>query len=167
MSNTLPKPGGQCRVTLKFGPVTVEIVGDAPPTATKAPYQRRHHGNGRFAPSRPLTKPPLLNSAAFIAPITSAPTVAPVATVSLIAYGSSKIMAIKAVREITGLGLKEAKDLVNDAPSVIKEGVPLPEAEAIKAVLEGVGATASVQLYHPRGNGHDTLEHTEAGHGAA
>ncbi len=54
--------------------------------------------------------------------------------------GSEKIKVIKVVREITGLGLKEAKELVDGAPSNIKEGVEKAEAESIKAQLEEVGA---------------------------
>ena len=62
-------------------------------------------------------------------------------TVVLAEVGSEKIKVIKAVREITGLGLKEAKELVDGAPSNVKEGVEKAEAEAIKKQLEEVGAT--------------------------
>ena len=55
--------------------------------------------------------------------------------------GGEKIKVIKAVRELTGLGLKEAKELVDGAPSNIKEGIEKAEAEAIKKQLEEVGAT--------------------------
>ena len=61
-------------------------------------------------------------------------------TVVLKEIGAEKIKVIKAVREITGLGLKEAKALVDGAPSNVKEGVEKAEAEAIKAQLEEVGA---------------------------
>ena len=61
-------------------------------------------------------------------------------TVVLKEIGAEKIKVIKAVREITGLGLKEAKELVDGAPSNVKEGVEKAEAEAIKAQLEEVGA---------------------------
>lgn len=61
-------------------------------------------------------------------------------TVVLAEVGSEKIKVIKAVREITGLGLKEAKELVDGAPSNVKEGVEKAEAEAIKTQLEEVGA---------------------------
>lgn len=54
--------------------------------------------------------------------------------------GSSKIKVVKAVREITGLGLKDAKELVDNAPGAIKEGVAKEEAEEMKAKLEEVGA---------------------------
>jgi large subunit ribosomal protein L7/L12 len=54
--------------------------------------------------------------------------------------GSEKIKVIKAVRELTGLGLKEAKEVVDGAPSTLKEGVEKAEAEAIKKSLEEVGA---------------------------
>lgn len=62
-------------------------------------------------------------------------------TVVLEAAGAEKIKVIKAVRELTGLGLKEAKELVDGAPSNVKEGVEKAEAEAIKKQLEEVGAT--------------------------
>ena len=61
-------------------------------------------------------------------------------TVVLAEIGAEKIKVIKAVREITGLGLKEAKALVDGAPSNVKEGIEKAEAEAIKAQLEEVGA---------------------------
>ena len=61
-------------------------------------------------------------------------------TVVLNAAGAEKIKVIKAVREITGLGLKEAKELVDTAPSNVKEGIEKAEAEAIKTQLEAVGA---------------------------
>lgn len=61
-------------------------------------------------------------------------------TVVLTSTGGEKIKVIKVVREITGLGLKEAKELVDGAPSNVKEGIEKAEAEAIKAQLEEVGA---------------------------
>lgn len=61
-------------------------------------------------------------------------------TVTLEAAGDSKINVIKEIRTITGLGLKEAKDLVDGAPKVVKESVKKDEAEAIKAKLEAAGA---------------------------
>ena len=61
-------------------------------------------------------------------------------TVVLESAGSEKIKVIKAVRELTGLGLKEAKEVVDGAPSNLKEGVDKAEAEAIKKSLEEVGA---------------------------
>lgn len=60
--------------------------------------------------------------------------------VELTAAGDKKVATIKAVREITGLGLKEAKELVDGAPTMIKEGVATAEAEEIKAKLEEAGA---------------------------
>ena len=60
--------------------------------------------------------------------------------VVLAEVGSEKIKVIKVVREITGLGLKEAKELVDGAPKTVKEAVPTAEAEAIKKQLEEVGA---------------------------
>lgn len=65
--------------------------------------------------------------------------------VVLASFGSQKVPVIKAVREITGLGLKEAKDLVEGAPSPIKEGIEKDEAEEIKKKLEDAGATVEVK----------------------
>ena len=65
--------------------------------------------------------------------------------VVLVEAGSSKINVIKVVREITGLGLKEAKDLVDGAPKPIKEGVSKDDADSIKAKLEEVGAKVEVK----------------------
>src|SRR5262245_20625191 len=59
--------------------------------------------------------------------------------------GSNKIQVIKVVREITGLGLKEAKDLVEAAPKPVKEGVPKKEAEEIQKKLSDVGATVTIK----------------------
>ena len=59
--------------------------------------------------------------------------------------GQEKIKVIKAVREATGLGLKEAKDLVDAAPSVVKEGLPKDEAENLKKALEEVGAEVELK----------------------
>ncbi|HAC3702030.1 TPA_asm: 50S ribosomal protein L7/L12 [Listeria monocytogenes] len=66
-------------------------------------------------------------------------------TVELASAGDSKIKVIKVVREITGLGLKEAKELVDNAPKALKEGVAKEEAEEIKAKLEEVGANVEVK----------------------
>ena len=66
-------------------------------------------------------------------------------TVTLTEVGANKINVIKVVREITALGLKEAKDLVEGAPKPIKEGVPKEEAEAIKKKFEEVGAKVEVK----------------------
>ncbi|MBF6614158.1 MAG: 50S ribosomal protein L7/L12 [Chloroflexi bacterium] len=60
-------------------------------------------------------------------------------------FGANKIQVIKIVRELTGLGLKEAKDLVEAAPKPVKEGVTKDEAEAAKAKLEGEGAKAEIK----------------------
>jgi large subunit ribosomal protein L7/L12 len=65
--------------------------------------------------------------------------------VILAAAGEKKIQVIKAVREVTTLGLKEAKDLVDGAPAPIKEGVTKEEAEALKAKLEAEGATVEIK----------------------
>ena len=66
-------------------------------------------------------------------------------TVVLTAIGANKINVIKAVREVTSLGLKEAKDLVDGAPKPIKEGVSKDEAEAIKKKFTDAGATVEVK----------------------
>ena len=65
--------------------------------------------------------------------------------VVLAAFGEKKINVIKEVRAMTGLGLKEAKDLVESAPKAVKEGVPKDEAEKLKKTLEGVGATVELK----------------------
>jgi large subunit ribosomal protein L7/L12 len=66
-------------------------------------------------------------------------------SVILAAAGDKKINVIKAVREITGLGLKEAKDLVEGVPKAVKEGIPKDEAEKIKAQLEKAGAKVELK----------------------
>ena len=65
--------------------------------------------------------------------------------VILAAAGENKVNTIKAVREVTGLGLKEAKDLVDGAPKAVKEGVSKADAEAIKKKLEEAGAKVEVK----------------------
>jgi len=65
--------------------------------------------------------------------------------VVLASFGDKKINVIKEVRAVTGLGLKEAKDLVESAPKAIKEGVPKEEAEEIKAKIEEAGATIELK----------------------
>ena len=66
-------------------------------------------------------------------------------TVELTSAGSAKIAVIKEVRTITGLGLKEAKDLVEAAPKAVKENLPKDEAEKIKKQLEAAGATVTIK----------------------
>ncbi|WP_100012635.1 50S ribosomal protein L7/L12 [Lentibacillus sediminis] len=65
--------------------------------------------------------------------------------VVLTGAGDSKIKVVKAVREITGLGLKDAKDVVDNAPKAVKEGIAKEEAEEIKGKLEEVGASVEVK----------------------
>jgi large subunit ribosomal protein L7/L12 len=65
--------------------------------------------------------------------------------VILTSFGANKVNVIKAIREITGLGLKEAKDLVEGAPQTVKEGVSKDEAASVKKKLEEAGATADVK----------------------
>ena len=66
-------------------------------------------------------------------------------TVTMTEFGANKVGVIKVIREITGLGLKEAKDLVEGAPSTVKEGIPKADADAIKAKLEAAGAKAAIK----------------------
>ncbi|MBD1225615.1 50S ribosomal protein L7/L12 [Acinetobacter seifertii] len=65
--------------------------------------------------------------------------------VELTSFGANKVAVIKAVREATGLGLKEAKDLVEGAPQVLKEGVSKEEGEELKKKLEEAGATVTLK----------------------
>ena len=80
--------------------------------------------------------------AAEAAPAEEAPTSF---NVILAEVGGQKIQVIKEVRALTGLGLKEAKDLVDGAPKAVKEGVNEDEAKKVKEVLEGVGATVEIK----------------------
>jgi large subunit ribosomal protein L7/L12 len=66
-------------------------------------------------------------------------------TVTLTEFGANKVGVIKVIREITGLGLKEAKDLVEGAPSTVKEGIPKADADTIKKKLEDAGAKAVIK----------------------
>ena len=96
-------------------------------------------------------------SAAVAMPVADAGAVAPGAagggaveeqtefTVNLTDVGAKKINVIKAVREVTSLGLKEAKDLVESAPAAIKEGIPKDEAEALVKKFEEVGAKVEIK----------------------
>ena len=92
-------------------------------------------------------------------------------TVVLAAAGDKKIEVIKEVRSLTGLGLKDACDLVNSAPTCIKQGVGMEEAEKIEAVLQGVGAEVLISASHS-GNGQfrpayaSQLHTGESGYGA-
>ena len=65
--------------------------------------------------------------------------------VILASFGSNKLGVIKVVRELTGLGLKDAKDLVEGAPKAVKEGVSKEDAEAVKTALEAAGATVEIK----------------------
>jgi large subunit ribosomal protein L7/L12 len=66
-------------------------------------------------------------------------------TVTMTEFGANKVGVIKVIREITGSGLKEAKDLVEGAPSTVKEGIPKADAETIKTKLEAAGAKAVIK----------------------
>jgi len=65
--------------------------------------------------------------------------------VTMTSFGANKVGVIKGIREITGLGLKEAKDLVEGVPSAVKEGVSKADADAIKKKLEDAGAAAEIK----------------------
>ena len=66
-------------------------------------------------------------------------------SVTMTEFGANKVGVIKVIREITGLGLKEAKDLVEGAPSLVKESIPKADADAIKKKLEDAGAKAAIK----------------------
>ena len=66
-------------------------------------------------------------------------------TVTMTSFGANKVGVIKVIREITGLGLKEAKDLVEGVPSVVKDSIPKADAEAIKKKLDDAGAAAEIK----------------------
>ena len=66
-------------------------------------------------------------------------------TVTMTGFGANKVGVIKVIRELTGLGLKEAKDLVEGVPSVVKEGVSKADADAMKKKLDDAGATAEIK----------------------
>jgi large subunit ribosomal protein L7/L12 len=66
-------------------------------------------------------------------------------TITMTSFGANKVGVIKVIREITGLGLKEAKDLVEGVPSVVKEGVSKADAAGIKKKLEEAGAAADIK----------------------
>jgi large subunit ribosomal protein L7/L12 len=89
---------------------------------------------------------------AVAAPAAAAPAAAPEAeeektewTVALKDFGANKINVIKAIREVTPLGLKEAKELVESAPATVKEGIPKSEAETIVKKLQEAGATVEMR----------------------
>jgi large subunit ribosomal protein L7/L12 len=92
-----------------------------------------------------------VSAAAMAAPAAAAGAAAPVAeeqtefTVQLLEVGANKVQVIKAVRELTGLGLKEAKDLVDGAPKPVKEAIPKADAEAAKKKLEDAGAKVALK----------------------
>src|SRR5580765_2142816 len=92
-----------------------------------------------------------VSAAAMAAPAAGGGAAAPAAeektefNVVLADVGANKVSVIKAVREITGLGLKEAKDLVEAAPKAVKEGVPKADAEKLKAKLEAEGAKVELK----------------------
>ena len=92
-----------------------------------------------------------VSAAAMAAPAGAAAAAAPVVeektefTVMLLEAGANKVSVIKAVRELTGLGLKEAKDVVDGAPKAVKEGISKADAEAAKKKLEDAGAKVELK----------------------
>jgi len=66
-------------------------------------------------------------------------------SVTMTSFGANKVGVIKVIREITGLGLKEAKDMVEAVPAIVKDGVPKADAEGIKKKLEEAGAAAEIK----------------------
>jgi large subunit ribosomal protein L7/L12 len=66
-------------------------------------------------------------------------------TVTMTSFGANKVGVIKVIREITGLGLKEAKDLVEGVPALVKESIPKADADGIKKKLEDAGAAAEIK----------------------
>jgi large subunit ribosomal protein L7/L12 len=88
---------------------------------------------------------PVAVAAAAAAPAAEAEEVSNEVTVTLTSAGANKIAVLKEVRAITGLGLKEAKDLVDAAPKAVKENIKKEEAEAIKKQLEAAGGTVEVK----------------------
>ncbi|MGC3982102.1 MAG: 50S ribosomal protein L7/L12 [Steroidobacteraceae bacterium] len=66
-------------------------------------------------------------------------------TVTMTSFGANKVGVIKVIREITGLGLKEAKDMVEGVPAVVKDGIPKADADGIKKKLEEAGAAADIK----------------------
>ena len=92
-----------------------------------------------------------VSAAAHVGVVAAAGAAAPAAEektefdVILASFGAKKLDVIKAVREITGLGLKDAKDLVEGAPKTVKEGVSKDEAEKVKAALVEAGATVEIK----------------------
>jgi large subunit ribosomal protein L7/L12 len=86
-----------------------------------------------------------------VAAVGAAAAAAPVAeeqtefTVTMTSFGANKVGVIKVIRELTGLGLKEAKDLVEGVPAMVKDSVPKADAEAIKKKLEEAGAAAEIK----------------------
>jgi large subunit ribosomal protein L7/L12 len=92
-----------------------------------------------------------VSAAAMAAPAAAGVAAAPAAeektefTVQLLEAGANKVQVIKAVRELTGLGLKEAKDLVDGAPKAVKEGIAKADAEAAKKKLEDAGAKVELK----------------------
>ena len=93
------------------------------------------------AAAMPMAMPGMMGGAAAAAPVEEKTEFA----VELVTAGEKKIQVIKVVRELTGLGLKEAKDLVDGAPKIVKDGVSKDDAAKMKASLEEQGATVAIK----------------------
>jgi ribosomal protein L7/L12 len=151
LSGRLVTPHSQrLKLTVSIGAVKL-IIPIETSQASPRPVRARS-GNGQYVSSPSLpgdfhTAPAALNAV-------------------LVAVGDHKIEVIRELRNILGLGLMEGKDLVEDAPSIIAKGVSRSKAEVIKAALESVGATVSLQPHRERGNGQYAPQYAEAGHGA-
>jgi len=105
-------------------------------------------GGGRSQPGQvAIDRPPVAAAAAGGGGAAAAPAAEAQTefTVTMTEFGANKVGVIKVIREITGLGLKEAKDLVEGAPSTVKEGIPKADAETIKTKLEAAGAKAAIK----------------------
>jgi ribosomal protein L7/L12 len=148
----IPPSSRGLKLTLLLGGVKIIIPIEATTPQTSARPRVRNKSNGQFAASSPL-----LDS------LDDAPAV----NVVLMAIGDNKTAVIKMVRGIAGLTFKEAKDLAEEAPFLIREEISWSTAEAIKNALESVGATVAIQPHSSwRDNGESAPQHAEAGYGA-
>jgi ribosomal protein L7/L12 len=129
---------------VSIGAVKLTIPIDAATSLSTPRSARNRNGAGQFE-----TKLPQLSG------LDAAPATA--FDVTLLNIGANKIDVIREVRAFTALGLREAKDLVEDAPTILKEDVSWSEAERIWTALEKVGATVSLGPKRRRGNGQSLI----------
>ena len=121
------------------------------PTATRELLARLGHAPKRFLGQNFLVDGNIVRKSLELARVAPGDEVVEVGpglgtlTTALLEAGANKVSVIKAVREITGLGLKEAKDLVDGAPKAVKEGLPKADAEAAKKKLEEAGAKVELK----------------------